>query len=64
VASGQAPHSQAEHMTAPSSPVLPEKDLAARAVPHMSQSQNSALIHIFPTIAPGALTRLSLESCP
>ncbi|MET3998001.1 hypothetical protein ABID65_009689, partial [Bradyrhizobium sp. S3.9.2] len=31
VASGQAPHSQAEHMTAPSSPVLPEKDLAARA---------------------------------
>ncbi|MGY4299929.1 hypothetical protein ACVWXN_008024 [Bradyrhizobium sp. i1.4.4] len=38
MASGQAPHSQAEHMTAPSSPVLPEKDLAARAVPHMSQS--------------------------
>ena len=39
VASGQAPRSQAEHMTAPSSLVQPEKDLAARAVPHMSQSQ-------------------------
>ncbi|WP_247406121.1 hypothetical protein, partial [Bradyrhizobium sp. 171] len=38
VASGQAPRSQAEHMTAPSSLVQPEKDLAARAVPHMSQS--------------------------
>ncbi|WP_247562888.1 SAVED domain-containing protein [Bradyrhizobium sp. 188] len=38
MASGQAPRSQAEHMTAPSSLVQPEKDLAARAVPHMSQS--------------------------
>ncbi|MBT1517609.1 hypothetical protein KIP88_45920, partial [Bradyrhizobium sp. SRL28] len=39
MASGQAPRLQAEHMTAPSSLVQPEKDLAARAVPHMSQSQ-------------------------
>jgi hypothetical protein len=39
VASGQVPRSQAEHMTAPSSLVQSEKDLAARAVPHMSQSQ-------------------------
>lgn len=39
MASGQVPCLQAEHMTAPSSLVQPEKDLAARAVPHMSQSQ-------------------------
>ncbi|MGO4514050.1 hypothetical protein AB4Z51_44590, partial [Bradyrhizobium sp. 2TAF36] len=39
VASGRVPRSKAGHMTAPSSLVQPEKDLAARAVPHMSQSQ-------------------------
>lgn len=39
MASGQAPRLQAEHMAAPSSLVQPEKDLGARAVPHMSQSQ-------------------------
>lgn len=44
MASGQVPRSQAEHMAAPSSPVQPDKDLAARAVPHMSQTPTSAPI--------------------
>ncbi|MGY3412772.1 hypothetical protein IVA93_39235 (plasmid) [Bradyrhizobium sp. 155] len=39
VASGRAPRLQVEYMTAPSSLVRSENDLAARAVPHMSQSQ-------------------------
>jgi hypothetical protein len=54
VARGQAPRLQAEHMTAPSSLVQPEKDLAARAVPHMSQSHSWTLIHSYSPEPPKA----------
>ncbi|UPK15873.1 hypothetical protein IVA93_37920 (plasmid) [Bradyrhizobium sp. 155] len=61
MASGQAPRSQAEHMTAPSSLVQPEKDLAARAVPHMSQSPYSMPKHT-PRTGLGVLARALPES--
>lgn len=60
MASGQAPRSQAEHMTAPSSLVQPEKDLAARAVPHMSQSPYSMPKH---KVAHGQPTVMAMLEC-